>query len=64
MIEIPESLLQCKTLIDFENWFMERNLTSPATSMDEVRAWNKLKTEDYLRENLSPDLFAQWQRCL
>ena len=61
LVVIPTSLLQVDGVEDVENWTIDWKPTTTATMMQEIRAYNALRREQFVRRNVSLETFLAWK---
>lgn len=62
MITIPSELLAIRELARLEQWMLVRERESPQTMFEELEAHNALKTERFVRKNVSRRRFLIWKQ--
>ena len=62
MITIPSELLAIRELARLEQWMLVRERESPQTMFKELEAHNALKTERFVRKNVSRRRFLIWKQ--
>ena len=60
MTLIPSDLLAIRELADLEQWMLIRRRASPHTMFEEMEARNALRTERFVRKNVSRQKFLTW----
>ena len=62
MMLIPRELIAARELASLEQWMLVRERESPQTMFEELEAHNALKTERFVRKNVSRRRFLIWKQ--